>query len=338
MKKVNVVCPYCGKNDEVYLASKKINTEIKNQLIEYKGQVYSCKACDEEFEDGKLLNANLINARDAYRKKNNLLTSSEIAKIRKKYNLSQSDFSLVLGWGEITITRYETKQIQDNTYDMFLRMVQKNPFMLLQLLEKNKENFTKEKYKIVQENIRTAIKENTMCEIEMDKIKNMYIVYNEPTEENGYTILDVDKLNNIIGIILSKTDCMYKVQLMKTLWYVDYLYYESTGQSATGLVYERRRMGALPIGNNELLYLPCIVTKEEYYRNGNMGYRLSIANDFVPTKISKELEEIIERAVKKFERKSSKEIVEYMHKEEAYLNTNENEIISFSKDYKLRPF
>ena len=32
------------------------------------------------------------------------------------------------------------------------------------------------------------------------QIKNAYIVYNEPTEENGYTILDVEQLNNIIGI------------------------------------------------------------------------------------------------------------------------------------------
>ena len=338
MKKVNIVCPYCGKSDEVYLTTQKINIEIKNQLVEYKEQVYNCKACGEEFEDGKLVNANLVNARDAYRKKNNLLTSSEIAEIRKKYNLSQADFSLALGWGEITITRYETKQIQDSTYDMILRMVQKNPFMLLQLLEKSKGSFIEEKYKMIQENIRMAIKENTICEIEMDKIKNAYIVYNKPTEENGYTILDVEQLNNIIGIILSKTDYMYKVQLMKTLWYVDYLYYELTGKSATGLVYERRRMGALPIGNNELLYLPCIVAEEEYYGNGNMGYRLSVSNDFVPSKISKNLEEIIEKAVKKFERKGSKEIVEYMHKEEAYLRTNENEVIPFSKDYKLRPF
>lgn len=338
MKKVNIVCPFCGKNDVVYLLTRKTSAKIKNQDIEYKETLYICDSCDEEFECGKHINENLLAARDAYRKKNNLLTSSEIAGIRKKYNLSQADFSLALGWGEITVTRYETKQIQDSTYDMMLRMVQKDPFLLLQLLEKSKNNFTKEKYDIIQSNIRAAIKENTMREIEMDKIRNNYIVYNEPTKENGYTILDVEKLNNIIGIILSKTDCMYKVQLMKTLWYVDYLYYEQTGKSATGLVYERRRMGALPIGNNELLYLPSVEAKEEYYPNGNMGYRLSTADDFVPSKISKDLEEIIEKAVKKFDRKGSEYIVNYMHKEEAYLKTNENEIIPFSKEYKLRPF
>ena len=42
--------------------------------------------------------------------------------------------------------------------------------------------------------------------------------------------------------------------------------------------------------------------------------------------------------VKKFKNKSAKEIIEYMHNEEAYLQTKENEIIPFSKDYKLKKF
>ncbi len=338
MERVNISCPFCGKDDKIYLVKQKTSVKIKEQLVEYKEEIYKCESCGEEFEDGKLTSLNLLSARDAYRKKNNLLTSSQIAQIRKGFNLSQADFSLALGFGEVTITRYETKQIQDSTYDMILRMVQKSPFMLLQILEKNKNNFTEERYKIVEENIRNSIKQNLAQETEIEKMKNKYIVYNEPTKENGYTILDVNKLNNIIGIVLSKVNCMYKVQLMKTLWYIDYIYYEKSGKSATGLVYEHRKMGALPIGNNELLYLSAINIQEEYYSNGNMGYKISLNDKFELSKVSKELEEIIEMVVKKFKNKSAKEIIEYMHNEEAYLQTKENEIIPFSKDYKLKKF
>lgn len=113
---------------------------------------------------------------------------------------------------------------------------------------------------------------------------------------------------------------------------------KKSGKSATGLVYEHRKMGALPIGNNELLYLSAINIQEEYYSNGNMGYKISLNDKFELLKVSKELEEIIEMVVKKFENKSAKEIIEYMHNEEAYLQTKENEIIPFSKDYKLKKF
>ena len=158
MREKEVLCHYCGQKAE--LITRMTSMEIKNQEVEYQESFYRCEACDEEFEVGKCINDNLLAARDAYRKKNKLLTSSQIAEIRKKYNLSQADFSLALGWGEINITRYETKQIQDSTYDMILRMVKSNPFMLLQLLEKNKNNFTEEKYKTIEENIRGTIKEN----------------------------------------------------------------------------------------------------------------------------------------------------------------------------------
>lgn len=131
---------------------------------------------------------------------------------------------------------------------------------------------------------------------------------------------------------------MYKVALMKSLWYVDYLSYEKTGKSATGLVYEHQKMGALPIGNNELMYLPALSVEEEYFPSGHIGYSVSVSEGFVPTKISKELEEIIDKVVKKFDNKKAKDIVDYMHKEKAYINTKEKEIIPFSKEHKLNSF
>lgn len=338
MKKVNMECPFCGSSQEVYLCCQKSVVEIKKQKIEYEAQFYICKSCKEEFEDGEMMDNNLSSARDAYRKENHLLTSDEIAGIRKKYKLSQADFSLALGWGEVTVTRYESKQIQDSTYDMILRLVDKDPYTFLKILESNRNVFTEEKYKVVENNIKSTIDEDTIPQIMIDRFKNSYIVYNEPAKENGYTILDVENLNNIVGIILSKAKCMYKVGLMKSLWYIDYLHYEKTGKSVTGLVYEHKKMGALPIGNNELMYLPAIVVEEEYFPNGYIGYGLSVSKEFVPTKISKELEEIINKVVKKFDNKKAKDIVEYMHKEKAYIETKEMDIIPFSKDYKLNSF
>ena len=58
-----------------------------------------------------------IRLKDAYRKKEGLLTSYEIADIRAKYEISQSDLCLLLGWGGKTITRYDSHQVQDRAHD-----------------------------------------------------------------------------------------------------------------------------------------------------------------------------------------------------------------------------
>ena len=45
-----------------------------------------------------------------------LLTSDEIVAIRESHGLSQADLAKLLGWGEATISRYESKAIQDEAY------------------------------------------------------------------------------------------------------------------------------------------------------------------------------------------------------------------------------
>ena len=96
----------------------------------YEEKFYFCENADgeeNEFETGKMINENLLNARNAYRVKMGLLTSDEIVTIRESYGLSQVDLAKLLGWGEATISRYESKSIQDEAYDTMLRMVKDNP-------------------------------------------------------------------------------------------------------------------------------------------------------------------------------------------------------------------
>lgn len=83
-----------------------------------------------------MTNENLLNARNAYRVKMGLLTSDEIVAIRESYGLSQVDLAKLLGWGEATISRYESKGIQDEAYDTMLRLVKDNPVAGVRIFEK----------------------------------------------------------------------------------------------------------------------------------------------------------------------------------------------------------
>ena len=53
---------------------------------------------------------------------------------------------------------------------------------------------------------------------------------------------------------------LYKVKLMKLMWYADALAYKKRGAAITGLVYQALPMGALPVGHNSIIDLrgvPC---------------------------------------------------------------------------------
>ena len=49
----------------------------------------------------------------------------------------------LLGLGEVTITRYETKQIQDEAHNKIMKLIDENALMALDYLEKNKLTIVK---------------------------------------------------------------------------------------------------------------------------------------------------------------------------------------------------
>ncbi len=81
---------------------------FKNSPVEYEVSYLFCDLAEGLYMDEQQIQSNDIKLKDAYRKQEGLLTSVEIGEIRAKYVISQSDLCLLPGWGEKTITRYES--------------------------------------------------------------------------------------------------------------------------------------------------------------------------------------------------------------------------------------
>ena len=112
IRKIHMSCPLCDKTHEIEERKRTTTIIIKGEEVTYEERFYFCANSDEdenEFETGTMTNENLLNARNAYRVKMGLLTSDEIVAIRESYGLSQVDLAKLLGWGEATISRYESR-------------------------------------------------------------------------------------------------------------------------------------------------------------------------------------------------------------------------------------
>lgn len=340
LSKKLMVCPICGQKHELELRESDATIEIKDDRVYYKEKYYICNNSTKNncFEEDEMIDENLLAARDAYRKKNNLLTSKEIKAIRTKFKLTQADFAIILGLGEITITRYETKQIQDVSIDQIIRFVNDNPFILLEYLEKRKDKFSTKKYEEIKENIKNNIKAE---KFEINNLKLKYIEFDKENENNGNCILDIDKLNNVVAYIAKRLQNenieLKKVVLMKMLWYIDALSYQSYDKALTGLVYVHEEFGALPIGHEEIMYLPSIGFTKKQIEEEKIQYNIFIKNDYKIKRINDRDKVIIDRIVDKFKNFRSSEISDYMHQEDAYKNTILLQIIPFSLTKTLKP-
>ena len=334
-------CPICGKEHEVEIRKRKSQIKIKDIMVDYDEIYYRCTNVsdedDNEYVSGKMIDKNLLEAKDIYRKEKGLLTSNEIKQIRKKYGLTQAEFSFLLGLGEITITRYEKKLIQDETYDKIMRLVYEDAFLALDYLKENKDKFKNEKrYEEIEKNIKKIVIQDAVEYFNKKELLSKYVDFENMSIMNGFKNIDISKLEAVINYIANKNNNLYKVKLMKLLWYIDMLYYKKYGKSLTGLVYIHQRLGALPIGSEELMKLKSIDVKEEI-KDESIIYHILPNNNCEIGKLSKQEKDVIDIILDKFKDFNTNQIVKYMHNEKAYKETNQTQVIdySFAKDVKI---
>lgn len=160
-----------------------------------------------------MTNENLLNARNAYRVKMGLLTSDEIVAIRESYGLSQVDLAKLLGWGEATISRYESKGIQDEAYDTMLRLVKDNPLQALEFLKKNSEKFSVMKRLDIKVKIIEKLDSYGKEFLTRQTFEGEYANFEELSDSNGFAMLNIDKIEAMISYIAEKVDNLFKDQI-----------------------------------------------------------------------------------------------------------------------------
>lgn len=341
IRKIHMPCPLCDKTHEVEERKRITTITLKGEEVTYEEKFYFCTNAAEnenEFENGAMTNENLLNARNAYRVKMGLLTSDEIVAIRENYGLSQVDLAKLLGWGEATISRYESKAIQDEAYDTMLRLIKDNPLQALESLKKNSDKFSMKKRLEIRAKIVEKLDSYGKEFLTRQTFEGEYANFEEPSDSNGFAILNIDKIEAMISYLAQKVNNLFKVKLMKMLWYSDVLSFAEIGRSMSGLVYRHEAMGALPVGHYSLMNLENLNVQEEMsYNYDTMLHVYPVANmDY--SVLTDEEKVILDKVIIKFKDYKTKDIVDYMHDEKAYIETKPGEIIPFSLAKEIRVF
>ncbi|MFK9091704.1 type II toxin-antitoxin system antitoxin SocA domain-containing protein [Bacillus salipaludis] len=150
--------PYCDRCDDVVEFEEKFTNKqktIKGREISYLAKEAYCAECGSLIFAPDVHEFNLNQINDAYRKAEDIITISEMEKVLDVYNIGRRPLSLVLGWGEGTLTRYLNGDIPTKQYSQTLKKIIDDPKFLMELLEENKEKVTENTYN----NCKKSIKE-----------------------------------------------------------------------------------------------------------------------------------------------------------------------------------
>ena len=335
---MKVYCPYCKKEVEYRIEKRNIK-EFKGIEVNTFENVALCNECNEDLYVNEIENENNERIFKIYRKIANIITPQDIVNLRNKYDISQRELTSILGFGKMTINRYERGGLPSKSQSDYIKLLIDNEIEFVNraktAYEKN-EISEKTYKKIISNDVEKAISKKEV----QDNIRKYLNVElsRDPDIYNGYKSLDLDKVENIISYIASKVKNLTITSLNKYLWYIDMLSFNQRSVAITGLTYQNQKFGPTIINKryDEISLLDDKYQREDFETiNGNVTEIIS-KNNFDLNKISDSEKKIIDNVIKLLKNKNVTEISEMSHKEDGWRKTERLEQISFEYAMNLK--
>lgn len=328
-------CPYCHK-DVTYKIVKRKQEEYRGIKVNIIEEQAVCSLCNNDLFVNDLYNKNLSKLIKAYRDKTDIISPKDIIALREKYNLSQRELTSILGFGKMTINRYENGMLPSKSQSDYIKLLISSNQKFISLVREaySQKRITAKTYnKVVNtDSINISAKEEIN-----DKLRSYLdgLFRKERDIYNGYQEFNIDKLETIISYIASKVNNLTITSLNKYLWYIDMLSFKTRVIALTGLTYEKDKFGPTIIDKKYDMitmlddYFDRLDIETEY---GNTTKIVS-KNNYDIKKISDSELEVIDKVIKKLKNKKVTEISNLSHDELGWKKTKMYEVISF--DYAM---
>jgi len=178
-----------------------------------------------------------------------LLDPATIRETRSKYGLSQRQLGRLLGWGAVTIQRYESGALQDAAHDQVLRQLDDPDFVLRQTRSPSCQLSASEAAAL---QLRLASQQAPGHQSHASAIADL--VEGQLARKaqvnpmlTGFREFSLAKVAQVVSAILTTASRqVFKTKLAKLLWLSDFLFFAENTVSMTGLAYARLPHGPAP--------------------------------------------------------------------------------------------
>jgi len=326
------LCPSCETYIEALCERERETYNVRGESVEIEAEVATCPKCGLKVFDEERDSRNLEMAYNEYRRKHGLLSPTEIRLIRERYGLSQRALSRLLGWGEITLHRYESGALQDRGHNNMLRIL-REPKNMRTLLEADFTNISRPQRKMLEQRIDhlTANEEWPPFHVSLEHL----VSHEYMDSSSGYKEYNLDKFKNVILYLAQRLGGVLKTKLNKLLFYADFLNFKETSVSITGSRYVHLPYG--PVPDNYQLIVAEVIQEGDLELNevlfdaerGIVGENLTASTQPDRSVFSGKEIYVMNYVTDTFRDLGSGQIMNRSHQEAAYRETKDGEYISY---------
>jgi putative zinc finger/helix-turn-helix YgiT family protein len=328
------VCPFCEKKKDLEPIKALESIEVRGELIEVDVHYLKCLNCSNTFDDPSTDYDPLQVAYKEYRKRHMMIQPEEIRNFRKRYGLTQAEFSGLLGLGVATLHRYENGALQSEAHEKTLRLSM-DPKNFLDLIQEAPTVLNNEKRN-------RLIKELQAEEAEaysFERTLEIHFGRYDPDEFSGYRRLELSKLFNAI-LFFCKGEGIPRTKLNKLLFYADFKHFKEYAVSITGAQYAQLPYG--PVLNNYDHYFATLIgngaltINETEFPDGFVVEQFFSSKEPDLSLFSDSELKVLVSVKDYFKDVNAKDISRISHEEQGYKDTADNAIISYKYAEKLR--
>jgi len=333
------VCPTCEDIRRVETGTRKETVKIRNESVEVDANVKRCTFCGNFFSSGDEDEVAIQKAYRKFREHRGLLQPEQIRELREQYGLGQRAFARILGWGEITIHRYEAGSIQDEAHNNTLMLV-RDADNFAELYEKNRETLPRSVAHKVDKRLVPLMRDK------QEKYFVEYLASNLNERANliisGNRKFDLKRFESVILYFCSKIDLVYKTKLNKLLWYFDFITFRHLGRSATGASYVHLPLG--PVPDNYDFFLADLIRRDALEANEIIfDVEKGVAGEWFKALQKPDLDLFSARELRlltlvagRLGPMGARELVDISHGEDGYSMTKKGEFISYEWAKNIR--
>ncbi|WP_324718136.1 type II TA system antitoxin MqsA family protein [Carboxydochorda subterranea] len=238
-------CPNCDETRELRTERRRETYMVRDEPIEVEADVLVCSTCGQAVFDEKRDERTLRAAYDVYRARKGLLKPDEIRELRERYGLSQRSLARLLGWGLVTVQRYERGALQDKSHDDLLRALE-DPSFVLELLDRHGDRLPERVRQAVRSAALGAAALRYPVKLAREVERAILVDYHRRPDLHGLRAFDLERLEQLVVYLARRCPGAFKTKMAKLLWLADFGHFRLHRVSITGLAYARYPYGPAP--------------------------------------------------------------------------------------------
>ena len=324
--------PFTGK--EMKRVYERRTWNFRGEQFEYLHSAWLCQDTGEQFTEDADDDASFMQVTNQYRAKYGIPYTDEIVDVRQRYGVSAAKMSQILGIGVNQYRLYEQGEVPSVSNGRMIRSIM-NPKVMLSMVESCKNELSSSEFDKITNKVKVIIADSESYKIEQYETQRIFNVTRGL--DNGYAQTSLVRLKNIMLYLLERCGDVWCTKMNKLLFYVDFLSYRDRGMAMTGLSYRAIDFGPVP-EHWERVYSEFQEVKQELKQMGDFEGNMLTATQpadvsvFTPADIL-----VLDKVCSRFGSKSSRELSNISHEEQAWLSHHEkHERIPFEDAFAMK--